>query len=289
MTRVLLIANHEKPDINDALHAFRPWLAERAEIVAEVDVYDDKPLDGLDADFALVLGGDGTMLGVARRLVDHDVTLVGINFGKLGFLAPFSLEEVQGHWDDLVARRFPTSKRVMLEATITEPPADTPCFRSVAMNDCVITAGPPYRMIDLEMIINPDREPNGGRDVGTHFSGDGVIVATPTGSTAYNLSADGPIIAPDVDGLVITAICPQSLAFRPIVLNAVDEIRFIVHTANDGTTVVIDGQVSTLIASGSTLTVRAYPRRMEVVANPAMGYWKTLAKKMHWAARPRFS
>jgi len=289
MTRVLLIANHEKADINAALDDFRPWLGERAEIVAELDVYDGKSVEGLDAEFAIVLGGDGTMLGVARRLIGRDITLVGINFGKLGFLAPFTLEEVHVGWDDLINHRFGVSKRVMLEASICDAGSDTPCFTSVAMNDCVITAGPPFRMIDLEMTINPHHEVNNGRDVGTHFSGDGVIVATPTGSTAYNLSAGGPIIAPDVNGLVITAICPQSLAFRPIVLNADDVIRFTLHGANEGTTLVIDGQVSQPMAAGATLTVRALPKRLSIMSNPALGYWKTLAHKMHWAARPRFT
>jgi len=289
MVRVILIANHEKSQINAALDGFRPWLKERAEIVAELDVYDGKPLDGLDAEFALVLGGDGTMLGVARRLVERDIALVGINFGKLGFLAPFTLEEVRDNWDDIIGGAFGVSKRVMLDATIHQADEKDPVFRSVAMNDYVITAGAPFRMIDLELIINPDEPRNGHPIVGTHFSGDGVIVGTPTGSTAYNLSSNGPIIAPDVDGLVINPICPQSLAFRPIVLNADDVICLRLHRANEGTTVVIDGQVSTPITAGSTLTVRAHPRRLRLVINPAMGYWKTLARKMHWAARPRFS
>ena len=282
MLGVLLIANERKADVVEAVEGFRPWLEERARVVGRLDAYDHRPIDGDGVDLALVFGGDGTILGMARRVVDLGVPLVGINFGKLGFLAPFTLAETRRVWDDLAAGRLPVGRRVMLEAIIRDAEG-AERFRSLAMNDCVLTAGPPFRMIDMELTINPEA----GRSMGTQFSGDGAIVATPTGSTAYNLSAGGPVVAPDVESMVITPICPHTLSFRPIVLSAADTIALRVHRANQGTTVVMDGQVSTPLDPGDELTLRVYPKRLMIVENPRMGYWKTLAKKMHWAARPR--
>lgn len=283
MPRVLLIANHEKPAVVEALRTVRPWLDERAEVVAEVNGCDEGAADHAAIDLVIVLGGDGTLLGQARRVVDLEAPIVGVNFGKLGFLAEFSIHDLQREWDCIVGRACKISQRVMIDAAVFEPGGgDEPAFASKAMNDCVITAGPPFRMIDLELSINP--RPSGG---GTNFGGDGVIIATPSGSTAYNASAGGPIIAPDVDGLVVTPICPQSLAFRSIVTHGEDHVRVTLHEANAGTTLVIDGQESHPLRAGAQLHVTRYPKRLQLVTNPKTPYWRRLAKKMHWAASPR--
>lgn len=284
MMRVLLLSNHLKPQVTEALKTFRPWLADRARIVEDRDVFDPQLASTqVEADAAIMLGGDGTLLGLARRIVHLKLPLIGVNFGKLGFLAPFSLDEVIEQWDALAAGRNPVSERVMLEATVHDPGQAEPTFFSPAMNDCVVTAGPPYRMIDLELLINADHNDS----YGAHFGGDGVIVATPGGSTAYNVSAGGPIIAPDVDALVITPICPHSLAFRPIVVGADDVVTIRLHNTNPGTTLVLDGQVPVPVRAGGVLTVRTHPTRLRLVTNPRNVYWRTLATKMHWAARPR--
>ena len=286
MTRLLLIANLQKPEVCKALETLRPWLRQRAEVVAELDAYETGSIDTDGIDLAMILGGDGTMLAQGRRLVDADIPLMGINFGKLGFLAPFTLEQVRSSWDQLVEGQLPISRRVMVEATIGNgDDRNEADFRSLAINDCVITAGEPFRMIELELIVNPDKP----GAVGTVFAGDGVIVSTPTGSTAYNLSAGGPILAPDVNGLIVTPLCPQSLAFRPIVLSVEDEILLRARRTNPGTTVVLDGQITSPLAEGATLTLRSHDRKLKVINNPQASYWQTLISRMHWAARPRFS
>lgn len=283
--RVLLMANYEKPAVVEALRTVRPWLEARARIVAEIDAGRDGPLEDVvneGVDLVIVLGGDGTLLGQARRVVDLEAPIVGVNFGKLGFLAEFSREDLEREWHCIAGGACKISQRVMIEAKVFERGKQAAAFSSRAMNDCVITAGRPFRMIDLELSINP--RPNGG---GTIFGGDGVIIATPSGSTAYNASAGGPIIAPDVDALVVTPICPQSLAFRSIVTHGEDHIRVTLHEANAGTTLVIDGQESHPLTAGSRLHVTRHPRRLQLVTNPQTPYWRRLAKKMHWAASPR--
>jgi NAD+ kinase len=265
------------------MERLKPWLSERAEVVGVFDAQDDQPVATEGIDFALVLGGDGMMISFARRVVDHGIPLVGVNFGKLGFLVPFSPDELECNWDQIAEGRMPCQERLVLEVTLTQPGEDEPGFRSVAVNDCVVTAGAPFHMIEMGLRIT-----DVARVMETGFAGDGVIIATPTGSTAYNLSAGGPLVPPEIGGVVITPICPQSLAFRPIVVNAHDEITVEVSQVNEGTTLVVDGQVTRPIRAGARITVRRHSHGLRIVSNPEMGYWETLASKMHWAARPRF-
>ncbi|MFW5682770.1 MAG: NAD(+)/NADH kinase [Phycisphaeraceae bacterium] len=300
--RVIILANKSKPQVTEALASFRPWLAERAEIVAEPDVYElgEDASDLPEADLGMVLGGDGTVLAQARVLVDLQVPLLGINFGKLGFLAEFSIADVKKHWDRIVGKRCRQSQRMMIRVAAFAPGAPEfggdngdpscdveampePVFETLAMNDAVVTAGPPYRMIEIELAI----EPGVSGTSAVTFSGDGVIVATPSGSTAYNIAAGGPIVSPGIDGMVVSAICPQSLAFRPIVFDANCAVWLLMHRANPGTTLVIDGQKSCSVEPGMQVMIAKHRRTLPLIHNPDLNYWKMLARKMHWAARPR--
>jgi len=306
--RVIILANKSKDQVSRALTEFRPWLADRAEIVAEPDLpaMTDRDAQSLpEADLALVLGGDGTMLGQARLLVDMQVPLLGINFGKLGFLAEFSINDVKKHWKTIVTGGCRMTHRMMVRVCLFEPGAKEfgdngesddatctnellrnmpqPIFDTLAMNDAVVTAGPPYRMIEIELAIEPGLA---GTSAAT-FSGDGVIVATPSGSTAYNLAAGGPIVSPGIDGLVVSAICPQSLAFRPIVFKADCSVWLRIHRANPGTTLMIDGQKSCNIDTDMQVMIAKHEKTLPLIHNPDLNYWKMLASKMHWAARPR--
>jgi NAD+ kinase len=293
LPRLLLLANRTIPQVSTTLKEFRPWLDERAQVVAEPQIDQLSRLTAANlpsADLAVVFGGDGTLLAQARHLVDLEIPLVGINFGKLGFLAEFSLEDLKQHWDKVVSGQCRTSRRVMIEASVInesgEKSGDSEQdveYTSVAMNDVVITAGPPFRMIELELGIDPQRWASSG----TILSCDGVIVGTPSGSTAYNLAAGGPIVSPELDAFCVTPICPHSLAFRPIVISSESKIRILILRANEGTTLVIDGQESIKLRPGQTIAIRRYEKSVRLIQNPQLNPWKVLAKKMRWAARPR--
>lgn len=303
--RVLLLSNRGKPHVNEALEAFRPWLIERADVVGDFAMRDDA-LDDTDAlpaaDLAIVLGGDGTLLSQARVMVERDVPILGINFGKLGFLAEFSIDDVKKHWDAIASGRVRVSKRIMLEVSVypqgapqwgginghgggDRPEMPEPIYTGTALNDAVIIAGQPFRMVEIELII----EPQWSRQSATTFSGDGVVVATPSGSTAYNLSAGGPIISPGIDGMCVAALNPQSLAFRPIVFSGQCDCWMQLHRANPGTTLVLDGQASTPLSVGQQVRVGKYGKTLSLMHNPGLSYWSMLSHKMHWAARPRRS
>lgn len=297
ITRLIIVANQNKPLVAGALDELRPWLEQRAVIVAEPDfnalASSRVAAQWPRADLAVVLGGDGTMLAVAEHAAEQDLAILGVNFGKLGFLAEFNLQDLQGHWDSIVSGQCRVSRRLMLEVMVFSAEA-AECgmdrldqkhqqFRAVALNDAVITAGVPFRMIDLQLAINPIASQKNE----TICTGDGLIIATPSGSTAYNISAGGPIVSPGIDAFCITPICPHSLAFRPIVMNADGGIRVRVLRANEGTTLVIDGRLPVKLQRNEQVFIRRHVKSLMLVNNPQLSYWQMLAKKMHWAVRPR--
>jgi len=285
--RVVLVANRDRPNIVDLLPRFREWLAERVDIVAErsAPAFGDPEDVRIDADLAIVLGGDGTLLGQARRLVDHGIPLLGVNFGNLGFIAEFDLRSLKAHADAVFGDRpLRLHRYLMIECRVFGADADpsrpeTARYRQLALNDCVITSGPPFRMIEMGLEI--DDEPT------TPVQGDGLIVSTPIGSTGYSVSAGGPIIAPTVDALAVTPIAAHSLAFRPIVMSPDCCIVVTLRRANPGTTIVADGQEFETLEAGDRVVLRRYGRKVAFVANPAGNYWRTLITKMHWAQPPR--
>ena len=300
--RILLLCNHDKPHVREAVASFRPWLEQRAEIVGEAKTLGMTPAQVAalpDADLAFVFGGDGTVLSQARGLVGREIPMLGINFGKLGFLAEFTIDTVKKHWDAIAAGGCRVSERIMLEVSVYEEGAPRwggangggaeparmpePIFRGLALNDAVINAGEPFRMVEIELII----EPAWSRESAATFLGDGLVVSTPSGSTAYNLSAGGPIVSPGIDGLCVSALNPQSLAFRPIVFSGQCDTWMALHRANPGTTLVLDGQVSTGLKVGQQVRVVKHSKTFKLIHNPDLSYWSMLASKMHWAARPR--
>jgi len=150
-----------------------------------------------------------------------------------------------------------------------------------ALNDAVISAGPPFHMIELEL------NANGGE--GVRFFGDGVIVATPSGSTAYNVSAGGPILDPGVEALCVTPICPHSLSFRPVVVSSRNHVVIAASKVNPGTTLFCDGQETAKLSRGDRVIVRRSPHDVRLIENPATRQWRNLSEKLNWAATPRYN
>jgi NAD+ kinase len=295
LTRVVLVTNRSKPSVAEAVSQLRPWLSERARVLVELDVagLGGGAADLPETDLVIVLGGDGTILALARHVVERGVPIIGVNFGKLGFLAEFSLEELREHWDLVVSGRVRMSRRLMMEVVVFDEGAEG-CtvghvgaahrrFEGVSLNDVVITAGEPFRTVEMELGINPTGRPGSS----TTFTGDGAIIATPSGSTAYNLSAGGPIVSPDLDAFCITPLCPHSLSFRPIVVSADDAVCVRMVRANAGTRLVVDGQVLVKLAARWQVYIRRHAKPLLLVHNPKLSYWDMLAKKLHWAARPK--
>ncbi|MEY4117575.1 MAG: hypothetical protein RLZZ116_903 [Planctomycetota bacterium] len=278
MAKALLIVNREKPEAARTADSIRSVIARHAE-VAEIDAGDEPLGTSVAFDVAVVVGGDGTIIAQSRRLVNHGKPLVGVNAGRLGFLAEFDAADLETHAALVFASKAPIRERMLLAVEVEH--AGGLRETGSAINDAVIAAGAPHRMIELTLTVDDD-------DAGVDIIGDGVIVATPTGSTAYSASAGGPIVHPDVGGITITPICAQSLAFRPVVVPARETIALWVRRANEGTCVVLDGQRHITLGRGDTVRMKQHERKALFVANPSNRYWDALRAKMKWAAPPSY-
>lgn len=284
--RVLLAYNPENDEASAAAARVRVLVEAHGEFAGEVHSRETDIAPALDgADLIVVLGGDGTLLSQARRFADRDVPLLGVNLGRLGFMAEFDLETVERLAPALFGDGpMGTHTLGMLRAEVFTTGEDSPRFSGLALNEAAITAGFPFRMIELVMRIDGMSGPS--------IAGDGLLVSTPTGSTAYNVSAGGPIVAPGVEALTITPIAVHTLSFRPIVVPASSVIEIEARRVNNdqpigGTTLVLDGQVQTPLRLGDRIRITQNARRARFVCNPEIGFWETVIQKLHWAAQPR--
>ncbi len=276
--QVLIIGSREKERVSSAAGQISKWLSECGEQV-EMIWLEDKPVQSVEAELAVVLGGDGTILTAARWLGLSGIPIVGVNLGKLGFLAEFSVDDLQKYWPDICASKCRIVERMTLDCEVCG--VGTEVFSGPAINDVVITSGEPFRMIELTMRLNTSEA---GR-----ISGDGLIISTPTGSTAYNMSAGGPIVEPGVQAIIVTPICAHSLNHRPLVVSPANEISIRAERVNKGTSVILDGQVSREFTAGQELKVRRGKDNLQVVASPARDHWGTLGAKLQWAKGPKYS
>jgi NAD+ kinase len=277
--RVLLLADTSREAIHEVVEALRPVIAAHADIVGELDANGDPLPAGIEADVALAVGGDGTLISQLRRLLESGLPLIGINVGRLGFLAEFDVSDLADHAEIVFGPSPPIREHMLLAAEVRDKTGAI-IHEDLAINDCVISNGEPFRMIELN--ISVDGMP------GPVLTGDGVIVATPVGSTAYNVSAGGPIVHRRMEGIIITPLAAHSLAFRPIVINPWSEIRIVLSRTIPGTTLVSDGRVGQKLEQGQVVTIRRHERRARMVDNPATSYWQILLDKMRWAAPPTY-
>lgn len=280
--RLFIVANTDKPEVATALRELRSWLETRVRVVG-VDENSDHDLQRIEADAILVLGGDGTLLSAARRLGGRQIPLIGINFGRLGFLASFTPADFRIEFEKVLAGPgLPIARRLMLEVSVLDDSAEGGCrFVETALNDAVITAGPPFHMIELQISTESEE--------GVSYYGDGLIITTPSGSTAYNVSAGGPIINPDVNCFGVTPICAHSLSFRPVVVSADSTILINANRVNEGTTLFCDGQAATKLNVNERVLIRRAKQDLLIVENPASRGWRNLARKLNWASKPSYN
>jgi len=231
---------------------------------------------GAAVDVLAVLGGDGTFLYGASLVADHGVPIFGVNLGSLGFITPYARSETSAAVGDLLAGRLPVEERIRLAVTIRSvlgQPTSIPT-RS-AVNDAVLTQRSLARLLDLEARLD-------GAMVAT-YKADGLIVSTPTGSTAYTLAAGGPILTPDVQAMVLTPICPHTLTHRPLVFRP--DSRLEIRNASDGpVTLTIDGQWGHELAGGASIEVRRAAQPLRVYRSPR-GFFGILREKLSWGER----
>jgi NAD+ kinase len=274
--KILILGNMDKAGVGEQIDALRDWFAERAEVLG-VQAHDE-PIDAeaRAADLCVVFGGDGTLLAAARALADVGMPLLGVNMGKLGFLAEFSVQHMQKHFETVLAGDVQPTERMMLDVCVLRD--GEPAFRSPAANDVTIAAGWPFRMIDLNVARGDEHI--------ARYLGDGLVIATPTGSTGYNMSAGGPILEPTLDAVAITPIAPHTLSLRPITVGIDRPVRVTAARLNEGSAVIIDGQIRTDVRDGDVVETSHTAKHARIVPHPGRPFFHTLASKLHWGRSP---
>lgn len=230
---------------------------------------------GQRADVAIVLGGDGTMLNAARHLAGYRVPLVGVNQGRLGFMTDIARADMLTCIDDLLSGKFSPESRMLLSGTIVREGHGV--ASNLALNEIVVDKGAIGRLIDFDLYVDGEFLYN--------LRSDGLIVSTPTGSTAYSLSANGPILHPQVTGIALVPLCPHSLTNRPVLVGDRNEIEIRIVRADDSR-VHFDGQVTFDLKPGDAVRIRRSDDSVCLLHPPGYSYFAMLREKLHWSRQP---
>jgi len=269
------------PEVKGTLQAVVAWLRARnitvildttsASLLGEQGGVQKTQLAS-QAGMLLVLGGDGTMLNAARLAGERGIPILGVNMGGLGFLTEVRLENLYPSLERVFANEYVLDERLMLKTHVHRHGETV--AQGVVPNDVVISKGTLARMIELKISIQ-------GRFV-TNLRGDGLIVSSPTGSTAYSLSAGGPIVNPAVHSLMLTPVCPHTLTHRPLIVPGNAEIDVTLTSKDDGAMATMDGQVGVAISQGDTVEIKISEHRTRLIRFPETQYYEVLREKLKW-------
>jgi len=277
--RVGIIANSTKEKAPEYALRLAGWLSERdVEVLFEEEIAGKTNMPGVArdklasaVDMLVVFGGDGTLLMAGRLAMGSDVPILGINMGGFGFMTVVNLDEMLDAMEVILDGKCSVSRRMMLNVSVegTQHPA---------FNDVVINRGNLSRMVNLETFVD-------GKYLGT-FKADGLIISTPTGSTAYSLSSGGPIIMPELNSIIVNPICPHTLTNRPIVLPPEAVVEVVVWTKEGEASVTLDGQDLFILRSGDRVNIRKSKDYINLVESPHRDYLEILRTKLGWGGLP---
>ena len=280
-----IISKPKKAEVREIVPGLLEWLRERG-----VEAFIDRETGAImktkehcltrnempgEVDLVIVLGGDGTLLATARALNRKPVPILAVNLGGLGFLTEITREELYPTLEMVVAGTHQTDRRVQLEGELIR--TDEVLTSFLALNDVVLNKGAIARIFDFELRVN-------GELVSTYKS-DGLIVSTPTGSTAYSLAAGGPIVTPSVEAFVVTPICAHTLTHRPLVLPNSVKIEVTVKGMREAAYLTVDGQVGIAAHSEDVVRMRKADSFVELIRPPATPYFEILQRKLKWGER----
>jgi NAD+ kinase len=275
-------------DLEDVVHRLNQFSAERGISLAfSQDILPLAP-EGAEVlafepgsvDLILSLGGDGTLLGAAREAAGLGIPVLGVNLGHLGFLTAVVSEDLEVALEHYLRGEYLLDPRFTLEAMIVHGDG-TPGDSFLALNDVVVHKAGAARIARIDLAVGEGTH----RDELGSFSGDGVIVSTPTGSTAYSLSAGGPIIVPSVECVVVTPICPHTMAMRPLVIPADERVTIRELSSTEGMVLTVDGVVGQALSGSDAVMVRRGSASVSLVRFPDQSFFSTLRKKLNWAIK----
>jgi len=280
-----IVTKTTSPHADEVMRKLVPWLTGRGVKVRMQEDYrglsdedsiavprDNVP-DGVD--MVLVLGGDGTLLSVARLLEGTNQPILGINLGSLGFLTELGLEDIFGSLKRVLEGEYTIEPRIRLEASLHREGEQIGHY--LVLNDVVINKGALARIIDLETYVDDQKV--------TNYQADGLIISTPTGSTAYSLAAGGPIIEPTLDVFVISPICPHTLTNRPLVISGGSSVELCLLSDSGAVFLTLDGQEGTRLNQGDCVRVRVSDKKVNLIRTGVRNFYDVLSAKLHWGHR----
>ncbi|MEM7023020.1 MAG: NAD(+)/NADH kinase [Pseudomonadota bacterium] len=281
MHRVLVLADASKPAVGGLLPELERWLGDRCEeVLIERDVRSfsvarerGKAPELARPDLVVVLGGDGSVLSAVRAFADDPVPTLGVNFGGVGYLAPVDAAHWREGLAEVLAGQGLVEPRMRLEARLV-PANGEPSRRLVALNEFVLARGATQGMLRVDLRV--------AGHWASDYRADGLILATPSGSTAYSLAAGGPVLAPSMSGIVVTPVCPFALAHRPVVLNPDHELTVAVTSATGLVTLAVDGHGYHPVETGDMVVVKRHPASYPLLARPTSDPWRRLRDRLGW-------
>lgn len=269
--KVAILGAPDRSRVLTALQRLKPVIAADADIVVE-DLAFTSDLAQVEVDLVIVLGGDGSILQSARQLAGRQIPVLGVNCGALGFLAALSVDDFLDAWPKVCAGGFSIVEHLMLRVSLIRQGQEI--AHQLALNEAAILGGPPYTLMEIDLYAD--------ETLATTYRCDGLIVSTPVGSTAYNLSAGGPILRKHLRAIVIQPISPHTLTYRPLVDSADTKLEMVVARPNQSTSIVTDGRVLGQIRRGDRIRICAADHSFQMLTVPGQNEYRTLREKLGW-------
>jgi len=278
LRRVLIVVNSRKDRVSTVVDAVESFVRARGGETVRMDFTTPAPPEALQGlDLAVSLGGDGTLLSCARLVAARGVPILAVNLGDIGFITEVGRDELIPACEDFLSGAATFSERLMLAVSVRRGAGEVSSF--TGLNDAVVSTTGISRMIRLRVQLSDT-------PVG-RYRADGVIVATPTGSTAYSMAAGGPIVYPEMEAFILTPICPFTLGNRPTVVPATEQLEIEVEPGQKtGVALTVDGQETVPLQAGDRVVIRRSPRKALIVRSRRRGFYEVLRTKLHWAGEP---
>jgi len=272
--RVIVLGFGGRPGVVAEAERLRPLIEKHARVVLS-DFTGQADLSGVEADLAIVFGGDGSILRAAHQMGSRQLPVLAVNLGNVGFLADLSPDELPQVLEDLSLENLPVVKHLVFQCRVLRQ--GEVLYEELGLNEVAVQNGPPFAIMDVDLYVDSE--------LVTTYSCDGLIVSTPVGSTAHSLSAGGPILRKDLQAFVISPISPHALTNRPVVDSADRIYELVVPKPKPANSVVLDGRVLCTLRPGDRVRVQRAPVQFQLVAAPGHTYYRTLREKLGWGGR----
>ncbi len=269
--KVVILGAPDRDRVRSELNRLRPAIAEHADIIAE-DLEFAYDFSDQKQDLVIVLGGDGSILQSARQMGTHQSPVLGVNCGRLGFLAALSPDDFLNAWPDVCLGTYEVVDHLMLQTTLIRE--GRVVAGQLALNEAAVLGGPPYQILDIDLYADGH--------LATRYRCDGLIIATPIGSTAHNLSAGGPILRRHLQAIVISPISPHTLTYRPLVDSADTVLELTITEPSQSTSIVVDGRILGRLMPGDRVRIERAEQRFQMLSVPGQNDYRAFREKLGW-------